>query len=161
MHRSILQRVSTARVSVAAAAACLLVLASFAVPRAVAMSIDDDEETVLGQHMDSINKAARALRVLVRKDDAPVTDMVDLVQEMQNHAVQAKGLVPKKASEFEGAARGGFLTDYRRQMIDFLESTFAMERALLDGDREKVQEIYKQFNAIKRESHERFKAKDD
>lgn len=119
------------------------------------------EDSEIDQHMKAINKSSRQLRAML-KDPAKAEAALAVILSMQEHALKAKALNPKKLETIEGdEARAKFTLEYRKGMHEFLNGMFEIEVALLGGDNEAAGETLKGLLKAKSPAHEKFKLDDN
>ena len=115
----------------------------------------DEDETELSQHMHRIEKHVKSLRKLLRDETGRDGALAELAQ-LEQEALQCKGLAPETAAALPENERAAFLSAYRRTMVDFLTTQLALEAALLDGDAAATKQSFEKLRAMEDSSHERF-----
>ena len=115
----------------------------------------DEGDTPLEQQMVKIDDAMLFLRRSLQdaKQDAASFEQIATAQRA---CVEAKQLDPKMAPRVAESERAAFLRDYRKGMAAQLIEWAQLETALLDGDREAAQALWKKLDRGKEAAHERF-----
>jgi isopenicillin N synthase-like dioxygenase len=138
-------------------ASALAVLVAFAPPADRPTRQDDD--TKLAGYMKEINTGLRALRSMLREAERN-GESIAAVRALQLTITNARSEKPTRTAELPEDQRAAYALEYQRQMLDFGMKVMELEAALLDGDNEAAQEVWKAVNAMKSPAHEKFKVKD-
>lgn len=119
-----------------------------------------EEEDPLDESMMQLKGGTRALRGLMARGD--VEGCLRVVSNMQAATIVAKGETPHTAEEQPEDGREAFIADYRRTMLTLLEHLISLERAMLDGDMEAAETIFKEsVRPMEKQGHQRFKNSSD
>jgi hypothetical protein len=118
------------------------------------------EESELARHMEQIEDTVKVLRKNL-KEPATRPAALAALQEIQQHSLACKALVPTLAAKLPAAEQAGLLTDYRRTMVAFLTRQLELEAALLDGDDEAAKAAFERFREMEDSAHERFAPEDE
>ena len=137
------------------AAAAATLISTLALPLTGEAAPRDDEETPMHQQMEVIEDGLKSLRRGLRKPENNPQSL-ETVLAMQQAAWVCKGLEPAMMSSVPEAERAQFLADYRKDMAICMKAMLDLEIALLDGDNEKAQELYKTLKIQEDEGHEKF-----
>ena len=115
----------------------------------------EQEPGPLEAAMLEIKGSIRALRRSLKKPEQDAASFSSLTR-MQSAMVQAKGQTPRMAASLPEAERAAFSQAYRREMIELLEASFVLERALLAQQREAATKAFAHLRSLEDPAHERF-----
>jgi hypothetical protein len=118
------------------------------------------EKSELHGHMEDIDDLLKKLRKTCRKAESN-EESLKLITEIQELMVKSKALTPTKAAKIPEGERAKFVADYRKEMAGTIMQFCEMERAILDGDNGKAQEIYKAIVEREDKDHDVFMQKDE
>jgi len=109
-------------------------------------------DTELGEHMEELNDAYKALR---KTNDAE--EGVTLTREAQVKILKALEFGPEMLKDMpDGKDKDKALADYGRLIASTYATFCAVEIAFLDDDLDKVQELVKDLKAFKKEGHKAY-----
>lgn len=114
-----------------------------------------EEHSVLEERMHGIEDQLKILRRALR-DPARNADSLSALARLQADAVAAKSETPRMLSKLPEAERAKFASDYRREMVVFLEGSLAVEKALLEGRQEDAQKALEALRDMEDPAHSRF-----
>ena len=112
---------------------------------------------LLADTMLELQSALKKLRRSVRKQEQE-SDSLAHLQVIQRTALITKDLVPAMTADVPEADRAAFVKAYRREMLVLLQKCIACEIAVLDGDTDAANALYKEIAAMEDSGHERFTA---
>ncbi len=137
----------------------LFALVLLSLPLLAAMNQDpahhDTDETPLMLQMQVIGGGMKGLRRSLRDPEKDAASL-EIVLEMQAASQLAKVEVPLAAAQVPEAERAAFVSEYRQEMVVMQQLLLELELALLRGDAENAQTIYKRLKAVEEEGHEAF-----
>jgi hypothetical protein len=136
----------------ALALVCFSLNAGSAVPQDESASHD---ESVLEANMELVEDGMKALRRSVRSPEGWPASLAT-VAELQQAILTCKTEVPIMAASRPEAERPAFVAAYRKEMATMLRTMTELEIALLDGDEEAIQALYKTIRAMEDDGHDRF-----
>jgi hypothetical protein len=148
----------TQRSLIALAVAGLLTLSAAFVSPERSVRVDDDD-TKLALYMKDINKGLRGLRSSLREPERNA-ESITAVRELQIVITKSRSEDPARSAEMPEDARAAYVLDYQKMMLDFGMKVMELEAALLEGDNEAAQAVWKDVNSMKSPAHEKFKVKD-
>lgn len=114
-----------------------------------------DEETELDKRMLAIKAEVRSLRRSLRDAEQQAASLESL-HKIQVAALEAKVMEPRRAASLEEQARRAMTLAYRQEMIRFVETALAAEKALLAGDAEAAKAAFDGLRGQEDPAHERF-----
>lgn len=115
----------------------------------------DEPDTPLAAEMEKIEHAEHFLRRSIG-DAAQDAESLKRIAEAQQAILVAKLLPPKMAASLPAAEQAKFVAAYRSTMGQLLIEFTALERALLDGDREAAKAAYKRLHGMEEDGHAEF-----
>jgi cytochrome c556 len=118
-----------------------------------------EAETELGDKMDKIGGAFRALRKQVA-DPAKNQSSLEKIAIIRENAQAALKLEPAKKAELPADQQAKFVADYQAEMKKFLAMTDKLEAALKANNNEEAGKILASMGDHQKQSHKSFK-KDD
>ncbi len=137
----------------------LFALVLLSLPLLAAMNQDpaphDPDETPLMLQMQELKAGMKGLRRSVR-DPEKYGEALETVLTMQASAQLAKLEIPVMAAGLPEAERPAFNLAYRQDMVVMQQLLLELELALLRGDSENAQAIYKRLKTLEEEGHEHF-----
>lgn len=117
-----------------------------------------DEDTPLGEAMDAIAKAYKALGAELKTPDPARKDAyVKLAATIRDEAVKCIDLVPAKISAMPEAERPQILKDYKTDMNKFAETAGVLKIALGEAKWSDADAAMKSLKEDKSSGHEQFK----
>ncbi len=116
-----------------------------------------DEVTNLSLQMSEMNLAMRRLRKLVKGSDKKA-EALRVILNVQLHALHAKGLTPSTIASTPPAQQADALLDYRKRMIELLETLLKLEKEVLANDFESAQQTYSDLWGLADDGHKKFRA---
>ncbi len=114
-----------------------------------------EDQTRIDQWMETIEEGMETLRKSVR-DPALFGESIEVVEKMVQAAAWARTETPKMAANVAEGERAAFVRAYRKEMIELLVELLRLEAALLEGNTEDAQKIYKNLKKMEEAGHERF-----
>ena len=149
-------------ISLTAAALFAIPVAQFAARPAAAVAAEEKkvQKSELHEHMEDIDDLLKKLRKTCRKAESN-EESLKLITDIQELMIKSKALIPTKAAKIPEADRAKFVTEYRKEMAATIMQFCEMERAILDGDNGKAQEIYKAIVEREDKDHDQFMQKDE
>lgn len=147
----------TQRSLIALAVAGLLTLSAAFVSPERSVRVDDD--TKLALYMKDINKGLRGLRSTLREPERNA-ESIAAVRELQILITKSRAEDPARTAELPEDQRAAYALEYQKMMLDFGMKVMELESALLEGDNEAAQAVWKDVNGMKSPAHEKFKIKD-
>lgn len=115
----------------------------------------DDEESELIKQMTIVNDATKKLRRSIR-DEAKNSETLALLDLISTAAIASKAETPAMTATLPEADRDAFVKAYRNEMISFVRLVLNIEEALLAGEQEKAQSLFKELRGSEDPGHERF-----
>jgi hypothetical protein len=118
----------------------------------------DGEDSPLHQGMEAMGKAMRVLNRGLKAED-PATEkeaMLAALQEMQEHAVAAKVLVPASVQALPEAERPARLAAFRADLAAAIVVMLEMERAILADNWTAANDSFAQMRDSRKEGHEKY-----
>lgn len=134
-------------------ALAVLAVAAAALIAPIVPALDGEAENELHERMEKIEDSMRFLRRSLRKPEQD-QETLRVLQEAESEALVCKTLVPTRAAG--EADRDAFLVAFRSDMCSFIQQLLEVERAVLAGDHEKAQELYKDIKRFEKSSHEKY-----
>ena len=119
----------------------------------------DEPETELGQKMEKMSGAFRALRRQAG-DASKNADSIAKVQALRQNAQAAIKLEPAKKSEIPAADQAKFVADYQAKMKELIELTNKLEAAFKANNNEEAQKILGTMGDAQKAGHKQFKKAD-
>ena len=116
---------------------------------------DEEEETPLHTEMEEIKNAIGKLRRSLRKLEKS-EESLEWIAKLEMAAIKAKSYIPAMAPKVPEAERAEFIKSYRKEMIVFMGHILELEKAVLDGDMDKIKTTFKQVRDMEGSSHEKF-----
>lgn len=113
------------------------------------------EDTELATQMEQMDDEMKKLRKSLR-DPATNADSLDTLTKLQQLTVTAKALTPTKAAEMPEPEKAKFVAAYRKDMAGLLAAYAQIEVAVLDGDNEKAEALFKDLKKIEDDGHEKY-----
>jgi len=144
---------------------CLALALTVCLPAAPALRAQEQEtkkkaeETELGRTMEKLNGAWRKLRRQAA-DPASNVASLELVAIIKAGGEKALTLTPARAADVPAADREEFITDYRKDMKDFLFQIGKLEEAFKAGDNTAAPDLVKKIGDLQKEAHKEFKRPD-
>lgn len=117
-----------------------------------------EDTTPLGQRMEKMGKAERAIRSAVAD---PTKNQETLVQvaAMRAAAEEALTFEPAKKAELSADQQAKFVANYKDKMKGFIEQLGKLEAALKANDNAAAQAAFASLGQAKKEGHTEYKAK--
>jgi len=137
----------------------LLLTAVFALVAGPAVRAADEPETELGQKMEKVGGAFRALRRQI-SDPAKNADSLSRLATMRENLQAALKLEPAKKAEIPAADQKKFVADYQAEMKRFIGLIEKVEAALKAGNNDEASKLVSQMGDDQKKAHKQFK-KDD
>lgn len=125
-------------------------------PAAASTRLDDHE--ALEKCMKELKGAMRRMRKSIA-DPEKKAENLEQIAVLQRNFVTAKSLIPGVAAKSE--KKDEMVLKYRGLMLDCLEKTIAMERAVLAGKGEEAEAAMKALHELQDSGHSEFKVEDD
>ncbi len=94
----------------------------------------------LHEHMEGMHDTLRTIGKGYT-DETKRDEVLAAIQQLQEHTLDAKVLMPHKIEEMPEDKRADAISDYRVRMAMVLGMTTELEVAFLDGEHEKVDDI--------------------
>lgn len=116
------------------------------------------DETELGEHMDKLGRAFRALRGQVA-DPARNEESLKLIATIRAEAEKAAALQPAKAADIPEDQRPKFVAAYGDKMKNFIADIGKLETALKAGSNEEAAALLKTLKADQDDGHKQFQKK--
>ena len=113
------------------------------------------EETDLDRDMLEVKAQVRLLRRSLRSPDKNEASLKSL-QILQTHVLAAKARIPRNTKDLPEAERAAYVLSYRADMLKFLIIAIEVESALIAGDMDGAQELFKSFREQEDPAHEKF-----
>ena len=132
-----------------------LVFASTAEPVAQDPEQAEDDHGPLETAMLEVKASIRALRRSLKKPEQDAASLTSITR-LQSAMVLAKGEAPRMTASLPEDKRAAFVSAYRSEMIELLEASFLLERAVLAQDREAVTAAFAGMRGLEDPAHERF-----
>jgi cytochrome c556 len=132
-------------------------LAALVMPVAAQGHGDHDDETPLGEKMESMNKAFRQLRKQIA-DPAQNESSLELLAIVLDGAKASLAFKPAYTAEQPADAQEQFVKEYHEQMTAFvaeIEKTIATVKA---GDQPAAEALVKALGDAQRKGHRQFRA---
>lgn len=126
---------------------------------AIANSGDDgegrehSEESELHEHMEAIETQVRLLRRSLRKPEENAASLASLHIAEEN-ALICKALIPHRAESEDD--QDAFLAAYRADMCTMIQQLLECEKAVLAGDNEKAEALFKDAKRSEKEGHKKY-----
>lgn len=117
-----------------------------------------EKTTELGEHMEKIGRAFRALGREV-KDPAKNEDALKQVAIMRVNAEAASKLQPEKTADIPAEDRAKFLSDYDEHMKEFRADIDSLEAALKANNNAEAETLVKKLKQDMDSSHKEFRKK--
>lgn len=115
----------------------------------------EEKETELDGTMGKVNAAFRKLRRQAG-DATKNEESLKLVAEMKAAAQESAKLVPAKASDFTGADREKFISEFHARMKTFIGDITRLEDALKAGKNDEAAKIADELQKMKSSGHKEF-----
>jgi len=122
------------------------------------LALADDKEkgaSPLEDEMIAANKVMKGLRTQIT-DSSKNASSLQMIEQMQKHFLNAKGMEPLRAKKVSESERPKFISEYRKSMVMLMGEMLKMEQAVLDGKNEDAATILKSLTKIKADGHEKF-----
>jgi cytochrome b562 len=117
---------------------------------------EDADETPLQREMGVVKDGMRKLRRGLSKAD-DIQKALPVILEMQAAMQFAKTQIPPMSEAIaDEVARATFIRDYRKGVVGAQSLMLDLEVAILDGDTELAQNLYKKLKSTKEDGHEQF-----
>jgi soluble cytochrome b562 len=116
-----------------------------------AKSAEEDLYDLMLGLEDGMKVLRRALR-----DPEKNPSSLDHIDAMQRAALAAKTQQPPMLESVPGEQQGELLTKFRKRMVQLLQALLNLEMAVLDGDNEAAQKIYKTLSELEEQGHDEF-----
>ena len=116
----------------------------------------DDDDTELGEKMDTLNKAYKKLRKQI-PDQTQNGESLKLVAAIRASAEEALKLAPAKTDDLPAGERAKFVADYRAKMKSFLGELAQLEAALKANNNEEAAKIFTEMGKMQKEAHKEFR----
>lgn len=113
------------------------------------------EEGPAHEAMEGMQSGMRALRKLI-SDPEQKDACIEILHDMQKGAVSVLEFAPPPAEGIDEAMRLTWKTDFKRRILSLGLKMVDLEEALLKGETEGAQALYKELGALKKESHEKY-----
>lgn len=116
-----------------------------------------------GELHDRMEKIEDHLRVLRRslRDAERDADSLAALHAAQLEAMACKPLVPERASEQPEADRAAYVNAYRADLCTAIQGLLEVEKAVLAGDHEKAQELFKDVKRLEKAGHEKYQVEEE
>ncbi len=114
-----------------------------------------EDDTPLADLMLEAQGTLKKLRRSVRKEDKR-DESLELTDQLLKVTLASRLLAPPMIEKVPEAEKAAFVTAYRKMMLDVARATLDLETAVLDGDLEKAQELYKKIADMEDPGHEKF-----
>lgn len=125
----------------------------------LAESHEHEHESALHETMEEVGPTVRKLRGALAKKDAAESLM--LIHQLQSLTAEALKHQPDLADTQPDADRAKFVLAYKRQMAQLYQAELDLEEALLNGDHDQAQALYKSLHEHKEKGHAQFQEKED
>lgn len=112
-------------------------------------------ETEMDRQMEIIEEGLKKLRRSLRKEEKNA-ESLEWIAKIQDASLKSKLETPKMAVKIPEDQRAKFVADYRKEMAVVVIRMCEMEIAVLDGDLDKAQGLYKQLKSLEDSGHEKF-----
>lgn len=132
-----------------------LALASPAEPAAQDPEQAEEDHGPLEEAMLEVKASIRALRRSLKKPEQDAASLTSITR-LQSAMVEAKGQAPRMTESLPEDKRAAFVVAYRTEMLELLEASFVLERAILAKDREAVTAAFAGMRGLEDPAHERF-----
>lgn len=119
---------------------------------------DDHEHTELGEHMENMGRAFRALNREV-SDPAKNEDALRQVATIRTNADAALKLQPAKTADIPADQRPKFVADYEQEMRALIDTLGKLETALKAGNNDEAVTLVKSLKKIQDDGHKQFQKK--
>ena len=136
------------------AAACALAFVPVQVQAA-----EKEPETELGQKMDKMSSAFRALRRQI-KDKDKNADSLEKVKAIKENAQASLKLEPAQKAKVPAAEQAKYVAAYQAQMKEFIAMTTKLEAALKAGNNEEAEKIVGAMGDAQKKGHGEFNKKE-
>lgn len=117
---------------------------------------DDKDSTVLGDHMDNMNKAMRALKKQVA-DAAQNKSSLELVATIKKEAAEAAKEKPAWTADKPAADQAKYVEDFKGGMKDLNDKLVALETALKANQNDVAAKIVEEIGQAQKKGHKQFK----
>ncbi len=156
------------RVAALALVGTLAASGTFAVSSRVAFAADEPKPATdshvkkgeLSEHMGEMEESLKKLRRTLRKPEA-AAESLQLISALQKGAVAAKEMVPTRAAKLPEADRAKMVNGYRKDMAGLIVTLCEVEQAVIDGNAEKAQELFKTIKTQEDAGHDKYMEEDD
>jgi cytochrome c556 len=118
----------------------------------------DEDQTELGDHMEKIGGAFRALRKQVT-DSSKNEDSLKRVAVIRENAQAALKLEPAKKADLPADQQAKFVADYQAKMKGFIADVDKLEAALKAGNNEEAAKQLQVMGQDQKEGHKEFQKK--
>jgi len=119
---------------------------------------DKDEQTELGEHMEKIGGAFRALRKQIA-DPAKNEDSLKRISVIRDNAMAALKLEPSKKADVPAGEQAKFVADYQAKMKGFLGDVDKLESALKANNNEEAAKLLQALGQDQKDGHHDFQKK--
>ena len=128
---------------------------------------DDDDEEHEGEEDESLHEIMEDMASDYRRvrrqtrDASKNVETADLLAELAEHAVEAKGLLPEMLAEVPEDQRAGMTRTYRLTMIELATTFLQAEAAIIEGRNDDAWELVLAANEVKSQGHDLFLIDDE
>ena len=129
--------------------ATVLATAALALPAFAA------EETPLGEQMEKVSKALKAVSRAAKEGNVP-KDLAAKVDDAKKAAEAGLKFEPAKTSEIPAAEKAKFLADYKASMQETIKTLDELKAAIEAGKTEDVTKSLEKLNSQKKDGHKKF-----
>ena len=119
---------------------------------------EKEPQTELGDHMEKIGGAYRALRRQV-SDPTKNEDSLKRVAVIRENAEAALKLEPAKKADLPADQQAKFVDDFHAKMKDFLADVDKLEAAFKSGNNEEAAKVLQVLNKDQKDGHSEFQKK--
>lgn len=134
-------------------------VATVAADQPAAAHEHEEEHTELGEHMEKMGRAFRALNRQI-SDSTRNQDSLEKVAILRTNAEAGLKLQPALMAEVPEAKREHFLAEYREHMEELLADLKSLETALNAGNNEEAKGVLKRLKDNMEHSHKEFRKED-
>jgi cytochrome c556 len=117
-----------------------------------------EPQTELGDHMEKISGAYRALRRQVA-DPTKNEDSLKRVATIRENATAALKLEPAKKADIPADQQAKFVDDFHAKMKDFLADVDKLDAAFKSGNNEEAAKLLQVLNKDQKDGHTEFQKK--
>ncbi len=114
------------------------------------------DSRALHHAMEAMNHDLARLTRMV-KDPAKKEAALELIQDLEQHTLAAKGMTPRGAATRPAAERPEYLSRYRRELREVLAAELDLEQQVADGQTDKAVASIKQLRHLEQVGHSEFR----